>query len=383
MTAAPLDWVVAVPCIQVNITEPVVVPVDAILLHLAKSRHLVVMPDHLSNGQGLVTPFNKNPKINYEIVLDCLPQTPEGKAVQFDLDLNAVDRTLIAAGKKDIRYYLNGLLFDLTDGVLVGCDGHRLHIYQNRVPKAYKRKLVDGVPTTPVVEVIVHRAPLDWIVHSASPAVKVTIWNADRPKVKEVEQTPRFLLQTDDAFVWVKSALNGKFPDYSRVLPKVSDRPICFEVNPVDLSDKVEKMTKVVRLASNKKSESVRVDFGLGQVAGMAKTDVLPFTVGSASADEAVKVADFEDSLWACVCGTYMQDLADCVTGAARWYLNHENASNCAVLVVDGDFSGVVMPLRITDKDGGTRVYLEAQAAKLAADKAASHYATEEEAQAA
>lgn len=346
MTAAQMDWVVGVPCAQPALIgrEPVVVPVDAITAHMLKSRHLVVMPDHLTNGQGLVTPFGLNPKLSYGMVLDMLPKQPQGEAVSFDLELDALDRVLVAAGQQDIRYYLNGIMLDLTDGMLVGCDGHRLHVYQNRVPKAFKRRVVDGVPQSGPVEMVLPRDPMRWMVSSASMAAKVTIWNALPGK-----DPAQVLMQTDDAFLWIRKPIVGKFPDWRRVMPAVLSRPVWFELNPADLSDKVTAMGKVVKLSSAGKRHGVRVDIGRASIHGERDEDVLPLAVTLHSDRVELDLESLREDLFFGVNADYLQDLADCVTAGAQWRIDHTNCKNQSVLVVDGDFSGVVMLLRVDE----------------------------------
>jgi len=347
MTAAPVDWVVGVPCLQPNLTEPVVVPVDAITAHLLKSRHLIVMPDHLSNGQGLVTPFDKKPNMNWEQILDMLPKVPQGAAASFDLELDALDRVLVAAGEHDIRYYLNGVLMDLSNGMLVGTDGHRLHCYKNRVPMAYKRKRKDGMPVSPVVEVILPRDPLRWITHSASAAARVTIWDAQRDEKKPGQPVPQVLLQADDGFVWVRKSIDGRFPDYARVIPSVLARPVWMQIDPVKLADTMSAMGKLAMLKSGGKFGAVVVDFGKGEVTLDGGAEPMPITVNLASDHEDIDLKSLDDDLWIGVNAPYLQDLADCVTPAAQWRVDHTNCRNQGLLVIDGDFSGVVMPTRI------------------------------------
>lgn len=355
MCVAPLDWVVGVPCLQPALTEPVVVPVAAVQAHLLKSRHLVVMPDHLSNGQGLVTPFNAG-KIDYSPVLDMLPKPPQGDAVSFDLELNALDRVLIAAGEQDIRYYLNGVLFDLTNGMLVGTDGHRLHCYRNRVPMAFKRKVKRGVPVSAVVEVIVGRDPLRWIVGSSSAGAKVTIWDAQRSEKIQNQSPAQILLQTDDAFVWVRKAIEGRFPDFARVIPAVTSRPVWMQIDPVKLADTMSAMGKVALLKSEGKYSWVLVDFGKGEVS--LDGEGMPIAVNLASDLDGIDLESLADDLWIGVNAPYLQDVADCVTPAAQWRVDHTNCRNQSLLVTDGDFSGVVMPCRI---DGPVKVAPVAQ----------------------
>jgi len=351
MTANEMDWVVGVPCLQANITEPVVVPAAAIMAHMAKSRHLVVMPDHLSNGQGLTTPFNKPKNWVDQIALDMLPPLPTTAAVTFDLELDALDRVLIAAAQEDIRYYLKGVLFDLSNGMLVGTNGHQLHCYRNRVPAAYPMKLKNGnCRAGGPVEVILHRDPLKWLLHSAGQFAKVTVFNPLREKVDGVPALPGVLLQTDDTFVWIKKPIEGKFPDYARVIPAVLTRPVWLEIDPVKLADTLGTMRRVLKESGAKDTYGMVVDFGKGEVSGgvgCPDAGVLPFTVNLSTDDPLVNLAGVSDDLWVGIHSEYLQDLADCVTPAAQWRVDHVNMENQSLLVVDGDFSGVVMPCRV------------------------------------
>lgn len=55
---------------------------------------------------------------------------------QFHVQQSTLDALLLIAGKKDIRYYLNGIYieWDQTTSRAVGCDGHKLGIYQADAP---------------------------------------------------------------------------------------------------------------------------------------------------------------------------------------------------------------------------------------------------------
>ena len=331
--AAELDWIVGVPCVQPALTEPVVVPVEAILAHLAKSRHLVVTPEHLTNGQGLVTPFGKSAKVHYDMVLDVLPKPPEGEGISFGLGLDALDRVLIAAGQQDIRYYLNGVHFDLSGGMLVGTDGHRLHCYANQVPEVF--------PAADAVAFGLARAPLRWMLASAADTVRMSVWNVKGQNTTEAPGEPQVLLQAADGFVWIRKPLGGKYPDWRRVVPAESSRPAWTTLNPVELANVAGAMGKVVALR-DPKWPAVVVDFEAGAVKPALDEDGMPMAVTLGGDREAVK----GDMVMA-VCPGYLQDVADCVTSAARWYLHPELPGSQGLLVVDGDFSGVVMPARL------------------------------------
>lgn len=349
MTANEMSWVVGVPCVQPNITKPVVVPAAAIMAHMAKSRHLVVMPDHLSNGQGLTTPFDKPKKWDDSVVLGMLPARPKSEAVVFDLELDALDRVLVAAGEHDIRYYLNGVLFDLSNGVLVGTNGHRMHLYRNRVPVVYPMQEADGsCRAGGAVQVILPRDPLKWMLHSAGRVAQVAVFNPLSDKVNDLPALPGVLLQADDTFVWVRKPLEGRYVDYERVTPAVLTRPVWAALNPVQFADVLGAVGKVARMKC-KKFPAVVIDFGAGQVMVDAdRGQVMPFEVLLHSDDDAIDLAGLRGDLLMGIEPGYVQDLADCVTPAAQWRFGHQNVQNSSLSVVDGDFSGVVMPLRMS-----------------------------------
>lgn len=332
MTMNAMDWIAGVPCEQPALTKPVVVPIAAIQKHLAKSRHLVVTPDGLTNGSNITTPFEHG-KVDYAGMLDMMPKMPETKPVAFQLDLDALDRTQVVAAREDIRYYLNGVLFDLTHGALVGTDGHRLHVYRNRVPQMFDRAVKDGMPTKPPVLVICPNAPLDFIVNSKASEATVQIWDADKA------QQGCLVINAGDAFVWVRKPVEGKFPDWQRVVPAQSQRTVWAELDPVALADAAAAMVKIHKAAG---SESLGVQLHLGAQVLIANTvhakdrERLPVPMK-------VTVEAPQGELFANFHAQYLQDLADCVTPAARWYLAGMSE---ALLVVDGDFSGVVMPTR-------------------------------------
>lgn len=332
MTMNAMDWIAGVPCEQPALTKPVVVPIAAIQKHLAKSRHLVVTPNGLTNGSNITTPFDHG-KVDYAGMLDMMPKMPDTKPVAFQLDLDALDRTQVVAAREDIRYYLNGVLFDLTHGALVGTDGHRLNVYRNRVPQAFDRAVKEGMPTKPPVHVICPNAPLDFIVNSKAPEATVQIWDADKA------QQGCLVINAGDAFVWVRKPVEGKFPDWQRVVPAQSQRTVWAELDPVALADAAAAMVKIHKAAG---SEGLGVQLHLGAQVLIANTvhakdrERLPVPMK-------VTVEAPQGELFANFHAQYLQDLADCVTPAARWYLAGMNE---ALLVVDGDFSGVVMPTR-------------------------------------
>ena len=282
------------------------------------------------------------------------------------------DRVLIAAGQHDIRYWLNGVLFDLTDGALVGCNGHQINVFENRVPKLFKPQLVDQCVTkTKNVQLIVPRAPLDWLVHSASKAATVNIWNANATFNESnsyvTDAKPLLLLQTDDAFVYVNKPIEGNYLDFLRLKPAVSRRPVWMEICPIQLAQSVEAMGKALKL-SGSKYHGLVVDFGNAEVLANPTEDGLAFRC-VLHTDGADDLEVLKRDYWAGFNFNYLRDLADCVTDKAQWRADPAGPSDQCLLVTEGDFWGLVMPTRIDGPDKPKKVVESALAAVAALAK--------------
>ena len=118
-------------------------------------------------------------------------------------DLKAVS---LAMAKADIRYYLNGVLFELDNDEgyrLVGTDGHRMHIVCKRRAQAADSVIM---PRDTVVHIIKQKAQ----------AFEIEIIPGATRQIK---------VRTGGGFITV-SEVEGKYPDYRRVMPK--------QLNPIE-----------------------------------------------------------------------------------------------------------------------------------------------------
>ena len=259
----------------------------------------------------------------------------------FDLDLDALDRVLIAAGDHDIRYYLNGVLFDFSEGHMAGTDGHRLHLYRNRVPKVFKRKVMKGVPQEKDVQMILPRGPLRFAVSSGDAVAKMSVWGLGVEKV-----TPQVLLRMGDAFVWIRKPIDGKYPDVSRVIPSRVNRPVWAVLHPVMLADSAVAMGKSSQLASKSRDDGVVLDFGRGEVGNAHVPNRLQVPFELHTDDASIDVEACRPFLQMALSASYLQDAADCVTGTAQWRFDYLSCQDQGVMVEDGDFVAVIMNIR-------------------------------------
>ena len=135
--------------------------------------------------------------------------------------------------QQDIRYYLNGMLLVIDNGSLqaVATDGHRLAWAELRVPGDYNRQEVI-LPRKTVLELAKLLADSD------EPVTLDVLANQVRFRFANVEL--------------VSKVVDGKFPDYNRVIPSGHGKSIEL--------DRVELLAALQRAAilSNEKFRGVR-----------------------------------------------------------------------------------------------------------------------------
>lgn len=119
---------------------------------------------------------------------------------QFHIKQNTLDALLLIAGKKDIRYYLNGIYveFDATTTRAVGCDGHKLGIFQNAAPDnrgassiIVPRDVIENLPKgntkRPLVLTIFKNAVGDgWTINTGMTMVSFTPYEDKYPDFRRV-----------------------------------------------------------------------------------------------------------------------------------------------------------------------------------------------------
>ncbi|MEW5893439.1 MAG: DNA polymerase III subunit beta [Pseudomonadota bacterium] len=137
-------------------------------------------------------------------------QIPEGEGVSFRLPQgrlrHLLGRVQYAMAVHDIRFYLNGMLMQLKDGQLIvaATDGHRLAIDSARLEQAPAKELDVILPRKAVVELI-----------------KLL---GDGDAAVEVQVSPNQVVVRSDHFELRSKVVDGKFPDYQRVIPTGHDK---------------------------------------------------------------------------------------------------------------------------------------------------------------
>jgi len=213
--------------------------------------------------------------------------------------------------QKDVRYYLNGMLFDVKDGKLtvVATDGHRLSCYSMDTDAEFERQAI--IPRSAVLDILkmITKAP-DAKIIIGRDNVKVTVGN----------------------MVMYTKLIDGKFTDYKRVIP--SDLTINADMNTEELRNSVKRT-----LPLSNQYFATEFVFNDGQLTINATN------TNQEKAVEEIPVSKSGDDISIGFNGMYVSDLLGSIDSENVVFQMKNSASSA--LVEDGDFIGVLMPLRI------------------------------------
>ncbi|MEP7205362.1 MAG: DNA polymerase III subunit beta [Casimicrobiaceae bacterium] len=222
-----------------------------------------------------------------------------------------------AMAQQDIRYYLNGMLLVLDGPTLqaVATDGHRLSWASLAIPGEFQRQEVI-LPRKTVLELGKLLADVE------DPVTLDILGNQVRFRFGAIEL--------------VSKVVDGKFPDYNRVIPTGHAKLI--ELPRTELLAALQRAA----ILSNEKFRGVRVVLSPGQL------KIICTNSEQEEAEEELEIAYQGDSLDIGFNITYLLDvLQNLSTDTVR--LAFGDASSSALVTVPGreDYKYVVMPMRI------------------------------------
>lgn len=153
-----------------------------------------------------------------------------------------IERTAFAMAQQDVRYYLNGLLFDLRGQALrcVATDGHRLALCEAALETAADSKRQIIVPRKGVTE------------------LQRLLEGGDRQVELEIGRS-HIRIKRDDV-TFTSKLIDGRFPDYETVIPIGADREV--RVDRESLRASLQRAA----ILSNEKYRGVRVEVTPGQL---------------------------------------------------------------------------------------------------------------------
>jgi len=222
-----------------------------------------------------------------------------------------------AMAQQDIRYYLNGMLLVVDKGALqtVATDGHRLSYVSLAVPGDYTREEVI-LPRKTVLE-------LGKLLEDSDSEVSIDLLaNQVRFRFGSIEL--------------VSKVVDGKFPDYNRVIPTGHTKQI-----QLSRSLLLQALQRAAIL-SNEKFRGVRVVLGSDQLR------IICTNSEQEEAEEELEVAYKGDALDIGFNITYLVDVLQNV-GTDEVVLAFGDANSSALVTMPGrtDYKYVVMPMRI------------------------------------
>lgn len=229
-----------------------------------------------------------------------------------------LERTHFAMAQQDVRYYLNGLMLELAQGRLraVATDGHRLALCEGMVDVAVAGVHQVIVPRKGVVELM-------RLLNDTDEVTQVTV-GTNHIKVSMPD------------FGFTSKLVDGRFPEYERVIPKECDKVVVAE------REALRQALTRASILSNEKYRGVRMQL----LAGVLR--VMAHNPEQEEAEEEMEVEYTGSELEIGFNVTYLLDALGAV-GTDKVAVGFTNAnSSCLIQAVDGgQCRYVVMPMRL------------------------------------
>lgn len=248
-----------------------------------------------------------------------LPSASEGAGslTVNSLELGkALDHTLPSTAVNDVRYYLNGLLFEIANKelTLVATDGHRLAVSKVDVDCDFEARFI--------------------LPRKAAALVRKTLKTGDSVVITHLDKMVEFTI--GDVSILSK-LIEGAFPEWRRVVPK---NEIFAKVDVDSMQDAIRRASIVL---SDVKSKAATLTFNKNLVAIEAKNG----SDDNEAADELdIDYDGVEISL--SVNGSYLSDALATIEGTSVFALSETPQSAFTVKPVNSDYPlHVVMPMRL------------------------------------
>lgn len=229
-----------------------------------------------------------------------------------------IERTSFAMAQQDVRYYLNGMLIEVQTGVLraVATDGHRLAMCSMEA----------GIEQADRHQVIVPRKGI----------LELARLLTEQDGTVDIVLGQHHIRATTGEFTFTSKLVDGKFPDYERVLPKGGDKLV--------LGDRQVLREAFSRTAilSNEKYRGIRLQLANGLLKIQANNPE------QEEAEEEVAVDYNGGNLEIGFNVSYLLDvLGVMTTEQVRLILSDSNSSALVQESGNDDSAYVVMPMRL------------------------------------
>jgi DNA polymerase-3 subunit beta len=229
-----------------------------------------------------------------------------------------IERTQFAMAQQDVRYYLNGMLLEIKPGLVrsVATDGHRLALSEIRLETGFEQPEQIIVPRKAVVELL---RQLD----SGDSEVQLHVAPGQ--------------LQVDlDVVRLTTKLIDGRFPDYERVIPESGDKTV--QANR-ELTRRALGRTAIL---SNEKFRGVRLQLEEGKLV------LQTHNPENEEAEDSLDVSYSGDALEIGFNVNYLLDALGALT-SEEFIMELKNADSSGLIYAVDDPSSkyVVMPMRL------------------------------------
>ncbi len=241
--------------------------------------------------------------------------------VEFEISCSdlkrLIDSTAFSMAQQDVRYYLNGMSLETEENVIrtVATDGHRLALCR----LTYETQL-------PARQVIIPRKGV----------MEISRLIGEDDKSLKIQIGANHLRMFSSEFIFTSKLVDGRFPDYRRVLPKDSDKVVV--ASKAVLKDAFSRAA----ILSNEKFRGVRLNLASGE---------LKITANNPEQEEAEEMVDVDyqgDDLEIGFNVAYLIDVMNAlVSDKIKINLSDSNASALIEDAEDDAALYVIMPMRL------------------------------------
>jgi len=228
-----------------------------------------------------------------------------------------IERTGFAMAQQDVRYYLNGILMELSSSKikLVATDGHRLAMSEYDTETGADEKQI----------IIPRKAVLE---------LSRLLDSSDTPANCTLSQN-HFRVETG-ALVFTTKLIDGKFPDYQRVIPVDGNK--IMEVSREILKQSMSR----IAILSNEKYRGIRLALSSGNLSIQANNP------DQEEAEEELQVNYDESEMAIGFNVTYLIDVLN-VLESEKVKIKLKDANSSCIISDSEDSSSlyVVMPMRL------------------------------------
>jgi len=241
-----------------------------------------------------------------------------GIKIQEKVLKRLIEKTQFAMAQQDVRYYLNGLLLEMSNDILraVATDGHRLAMSEEKA-------VVEGAEDFQII--IPRKAVLE---------LGRMLEDSEREIAVEVGSNNVRVIMGETIFT--SKLIDGKFPDYQKVVPVATDKQVIVD------RDSMRQALHRTSILSNEKYRGIRFNFDQNNL------ELLAHNPEQEEAKEELEINYTGEKLVIGFNVGYLIEVLSVVDGENVLLELKDENSSCLIKAKDNDSSRyVVMPMRI------------------------------------